>query len=60
MSYSNYGEAMGQPLLLGERRKNFPPCYPMVHHNIALDIEPDKKAFVRKAYITWFGMLFPN
>lgn len=63
MSYSNYSEGLGQPLLLGERKKNFPRCYPVVHHNIALDIEPDKKAFVRKAYITWYvhaGALFWN
>jgi len=39
--------------VIGERVKNCPPCKPIVHHNINVDIAPDKRMFVRKAYVGW-------
>jgi hypothetical protein len=38
----------------GDRVKNWPPCYPLVHHNINVDIPNEKKVFVRKAYVAWW------
>jgi len=35
------------------RVKNFPPCKPLVYHDIAVDIPPYKRTFVRKAYFGW-------
>jgi len=47
---------------IGERVKNCPPCKPVVHHNINVDIAPDKRLFVKKAYLGWcfhsFCLLF--
>eukprot|EP01118_Nematostelium_gracile_P019070 TRINITY_DN8703_c0_g1_i1.p1 TRINITY_DN8703_c0_g1~~TRINITY_DN8703_c0_g1_i1.p1 ORF type:complete len:312 (-),score=72.74 TRINITY_DN8703_c0_g1_i1:13-948(-) len=36
-----------------ERKPNFPICKPLVHHNITLDIVPDKRFFIRRAHVGW-------
>jgi len=47
-----------QLILPGDRVKNWPPCYPLLHHNINVDIVPQKRLFVRKAYIAWWFHCF--
>lgn len=52
-----------QPLMEGppaiyERKKNFPPCKPIVHHDIKNEIPTDARAFVRKAYFGWYVHIF--
>jgi len=37
-----------------QRVKNFPPCKPLIYHNINFDIPPEKRLFIRKAYVGWF------
>jgi len=43
-----------QEALYGERKPNFPPCRPFVHHSIRFDIEPEKQQIVRRAYVGWY------
>jgi len=43
-----------QTIVTGERRKNFPPCKPMIHHDINTDIPESKRTLVRQNYISWF------
>jgi len=43
---------------MGDRAKNFPPCKPIVHHNIPVDITSSKRTFVRKAYFGWLFHCF--
>jgi len=54
-----YSPNMEQPLVesgiyQGERPKNFPPCKPILHHDIKNDIIQDKRMFIRKAYVGWW------
>jgi len=42
----------------GERTKNFPPCKPLIHHNINVDIPESKRFFVRKNWFSWFFHIF--
>jgi len=44
--------------LTGERAKNFPPCKPLIHHNINVDIPEPKRLFVRKNWFSWFFHVF--
>jgi len=57
--------SVGQPLMQseqfippGERKPNFPTCKPIVHHSIATDIVPEKRLFVKKAYLSWYFHCF--
>lgn len=53
-AYTSF-EPFDQPMLETlERPNNFPPCKPMFHHNIKNDIPPEKRGFVRKAYVGWY------
>lgn len=47
-------QPMLQPFDANPRPKNFPPCKPLVHHNINVDIIPEKRLFVRKVLVGWF------
>jgi hypothetical protein len=37
----------------GASKKNWPRCYPLVHHDIAGDIPADRQRLVRTAYFAW-------
>ena len=37
----------------GPRQPNFPKCYPVTYHNIALDIKPERRALQRFAFTIW-------
>jgi len=63
VDYYTATSVMGEHFILeqgsiGERVKNCPPCKPIVHHNINVDIAPEKRLFVRKAYVGWFFHCF--
>jgi len=54
--YTATSTSASQPMMepfTGDRVKNFPPCKPLVHHKINVDIAPEKRLFVRKAYVGW-------
>jgi len=40
-----------------QRKKNWPPCKPVVYQNIAEDIPEDNTAMVKRAYVAWFGVI---
>jgi len=55
--YYTANSVVGQPLLQEmppDTKKNFPPCRPIVRHSIGTDIRPEKRLFVRKAYLAWY------
>jgi len=60
--YYTATSTMGQPLVQhevpGVRKNNFPPCRPFVHHDINIDIRPEKRLFVRKAYVGYYFHCF--
>jgi len=39
-----------------QRKKNWPPCKPVVYQNIAEDIPEDNQPMVKRAYIAWFAV----
>ncbi|TPX36503.1 hypothetical protein SmJEL517_g01331 [Synchytrium microbalum] len=44
---------------VGERyRKNFPPCWPMMYHNIDAEIPLEAKPIVRWLYVSWLALPF--
>jgi len=45
---------MLQPFDVEPRPKNCPPCKPLVHHDINVDIIPEKRLFVKKVLVGWF------
>lgn len=38
-------------------KKNWPICYPILHHDIAGDVPAEKQRMVRQAYFSWLGFL---
>jgi len=44
---------MGAPHQSNERPKNFPPCKPMMSHDIRRDILQEKRTFIRRAFFSW-------
>eukprot|EP01119_Soliformovum_irregulare_P002541 TRINITY_DN12784_c0_g1_i1.p1 TRINITY_DN12784_c0_g1~~TRINITY_DN12784_c0_g1_i1.p1 ORF type:complete len:305 (+),score=78.73 TRINITY_DN12784_c0_g1_i1:132-1046(+) len=44
----------GERMPIGEKKKNWPPCRPIIHHDISIDIAPSSRKFIRRAYVGWW------
>jgi len=62
--YTSFGVDQGQPSVMqedfhqqaiyNERKNNFPPCKPMVYHDIQAEIPSEKRLLVKRAYFGWY------
>ncbi|KAL6751308.1 scamp family-domain-containing protein [Haematococcus lacustris] len=41
----------------GLKKKNFPRCFPMWHHDIAGEIPPQSQRVVKELYLCWWGLV---
>ncbi|KAL6751517.1 scamp family-domain-containing protein [Haematococcus lacustris] len=42
----------------GLKKKNFPWCFPLWHHDIAGEIPAESQRVVRELYLSWWGLVF--